>query len=159
MPLQEEIGLRKPLRHRGQETLLNIIVTSSILMGEAQRVLSGFGLTESQLNVLMMLLYQSEDGRLTQTQLSRMLVVKRSGITGLVDRMEKAGLVRRIPDPADRRVNLIEMTEQGRDLLDRAHGPYFRRIEEVASALTDEEHDNLNAILERVRRQVRGTGD
>ena len=154
MSLHEELGLKKPFKHMGQVTLLNIIATSSLLISEGQNILSGFGLTLSQLNVLMMLKYQSENGRLNQTELGNMLLLKRSGLTGLVDRMEKAGLVRRIPDPDDRRVNLVEMTDEGKQLLDAAEAPYFSRIEQITQVLSEEDHAAISLILEKIRTQL-----
>lgn len=154
MSLHEELGLKKPFKHMGQATLLNIIATSSLLMSEGQNILSGFGLTLSQLNVLMMLKYQSENGQLNQTELGSMLLLKRSGLTGLVDRMEKGGLVRRIPDPDDRRVNLVEMTDEGKQLLDKTEAPYFSRIEQITQVLSEEDHAAISLILEKIRNQL-----
>ncbi len=157
MSLYDELGLKKPLKHRGQETLLNIIATAARLMGEAQDLLRPYNITESQLNVLMMLKFQTDDGTLNQTELGNMLFVKRSGVTGLVDRMEKAGLVQRSSDRSDRRVNLVSMTEEGRKLLARVEGVYFTRIEEIASALNGQEQERLSRMLERIRDNLDNT--
>jgi DNA-binding MarR family transcriptional regulator len=158
MALQEEIGLYRPLRHQGQETLLNIIVTASLVFDEAHRLLSRYGLTESQLNVLMMLKFQSDDGRLNQTELGRMVLVKRSGLTGLIDRMETSGLVRRLSAPGDRRINLVEMTGKGRELLEKVQQPYFERIDEITCVLPENNQKNLCGLLATLREQLRGTG-
>jgi len=103
MGLFQEIGLRKPLKHAGQESLLDIIVTAARLIGDVQDLLRPYGITEPQLNVLMTLKFQSDDGTLNQTELGNMLFLKRSGLTGLIDRMEKAGMVARTSDRGDRR--------------------------------------------------------
>ena len=42
------------------------------------------------------------------------------GLTNLIDRMEKSGLVERVPNPTDRRSILVKITEHGRDVIDRA---------------------------------------
>ena len=155
MSLKDEIGLSKPVKHKGHKTLLNIVVTSTLLVKEAQQILRPVGLTDAQFNVLMMLKAQSENGTLNQTELGTMLLVNRSNVTGLIDRMEKAGLVKRIPDNDDRRVNLIEITAAGEKILEKAQKLYFKRIEGITSILSSNEDTHLCRILERIRKQVR----
>ncbi len=72
-----------------------------------------YGLTAPQSSVLRML---SKYGPLASTELSRMLYMTPSNITGIIDRMEKKGLVTRIRQPGDRRVVLLQLTEKGAGL-------------------------------------------
>jgi DNA-binding MarR family transcriptional regulator len=154
MGLQNEIGFNKPVKHKGHETLLNIYVTATLLIKETQRLLRPFGLTDAQFDVLMMLGTQSENGTLNQTELSSVLLVNRSNITGLIDRMEQAGWVRRLSDSDDRRVNLIGMTEKGKALLEEAKTVYIRRVDEITSILSLDEKNHLCEVLERIRNQL-----
>jgi len=151
MSLYEEIGLYKPFIHKGHETLLNIVVTSTLLVKEAHKILRPAGLTEAQFNILLMLKGQTENGRLNQTELGKMLLVNRSNVTGLIDRMEKNELVKRFPDNEDRRVNLIQITGKGEDALKNAQKLYYKRIEELTSVLSENEDCNLRIILEKIR--------
>jgi len=57
--------------------------------------------------------YVNENGPMTQTQLAAALVLGRAATGSLVDRLEDRGLVRRVPDPDDRRVWLVENTDLG----------------------------------------------
>lgn len=59
-------------------------------------------------------------GRLRLTELGRQLSITTGGVTRLIDRIEAAGLLRRVPDPADRRAAFAQITEDGRDALERA---------------------------------------
>ncbi|MEA2063376.1 MAG: MarR family transcriptional regulator [Gemmatimonadota bacterium] len=154
MSLRNELGYKKPFKHRVEETLLSIIHTGTLLSKEGDRLLRPFGLTDAQFNVLVLLKYHSVDGRINQTSLGKMLLVNRSNITGLVDRMEKAGLVRRISDPQDRRVNYVTMTDAGGRVLEKAHQAYLSRIEEVMSNLSAQDQETLSGILEKVRGQL-----
>jgi DNA-binding MarR family transcriptional regulator len=154
MGLQHEMGFNRPVKHKGHETLLNIFVTATLLIKETQRLLKPFGLTDAQFDVLMMLGTQSENGTLNQTELSAMLLVNRSNITGLIDRMEHAGWVRRLSDNEDRRVNLIGMTEEGKALLEKAKTVYITRVDEITSILSKEEQHRLCETLERIRKQL-----
>lgn len=154
MSLQRELGLNKPFRNHAHETLLNIVLTGTLLMKEARNVLQPYGLTEAQFNILMLLKHQCTNGRMNQTELGRMLLVNRSNVTGLIDRMEQAGLVRRIPDAVDRRVHQIEMTETGRETLESCEQVYYRRIEDVMSKLSPERRDRLVDELESLRKRL-----
>ena len=151
MSLYEEIGFYRPFIHKGHETLLNIVVTSTLLVKEAQQILRPTGLTDAQFNILLMLNGQTENGRLNQTELGKMLLVNRSNVTGLIDRMEKNGLVKRFPDLVDRRVNLIQITGKGDDVLKNAQKLYYKRIEELTSVLSEDEDNNLRKILDKIR--------
>jgi DNA-binding MarR family transcriptional regulator len=51
--------------------------------------------------------------RLSMRDLGDAVVISKSGLTGVVDRMAKAGLVERVPDPGDRRVTLVALTARG----------------------------------------------
>ena len=154
MGLQKELGLKNPILNQAHETVLGIVYTASLLNKQGSRLLRKFGLTEAQFNILMLLRHQSDNGRMNQTVLGDMLLVNRSNVTGLVDRLERDGLVRRVDDPEDRRVNLVEMTEAGREGLAIAKVDYFARVEKVLAGLSVEQRKMLVGLLESVRRQA-----
>ena len=151
MGLREELGFPRPVETASHEAALNIMVTASLLIKAGERLLAPYGVTEAQFNVLMLLRHQSEEGTLDQTALGRMLVVNRSNVTALVDRMERAALVLRSPDPSDRRVKRVSLTPRGMEVAEASEGTYFRRVEEVFGALGAGERKNLVRALERVR--------
>ena len=151
MGLREELGFTRPVESAAHEVALNILVTANLLAKEGERLVAPAGVTEAQFNVLMLLKHQSEGGSLDQTALGRMLVVNRSNVTGLVDRMEKVGLVVRSPDPSDRRVKRVSLTAKGRRVAEAAEGPYFDRVEEVLGTLGAEERVRLVRALEKLR--------
>ncbi|MBN1292715.1 MAG: MarR family transcriptional regulator [Candidatus Latescibacteria bacterium] len=151
MKFYEELGFLKPFKHKDHETLLNIVVTSTLLVKEAQQILRPLGLTDAQFNVLLILIGQSENGRLNQTELGKMLLVNRSNVTGLIDRMERDGFVERIPEPGDRRINLVQITEAGKTVLKKAQEIYYKRIEEIISALSPREGYQLCETLKKIR--------
>ena len=157
MSLQNELGFIKPFKHQGHETVLNIVLTGSLLAKEGNRILRPFKLTEAQFNVLMLLKYQSVDGRINQTNLGNMMLVNRANITGLVDRMEEAGLVRRTADSEDRRVNYIEITDAGYQVLEKARKAYYSCLEEILAGLSCSDYSNLSKLLETVRENLRNT--
>ncbi len=157
MSLKEELGLRHDFDSRGHEALLNVALTGTLLEKEGDRILRPLGLTDAQFNVLMLLKYQSNGSEMNQTTLGNMLLVNRSNVTGLVDRLEQLGWVRRTPEPSDRRVKLVSLTESGREILERAESEYNTRVHEVMSALTDDEHGLISSLLERLRKRLKET--
>lgn len=158
MGIQEELRLQNPILNQAHETVLGIVFTGSLLTKLGGRLLRRFDLTDAQFNILMLLRHQAEGGRITQTRLGEMLLVNRSNVTGLVDRLERDGLVRRIADPEDRRINLVELTVAGLERLEQAKQDYYDYIETVMAGLSEEQRKALAGLLENVRRQVRNNG-
>jgi DNA-binding MarR family transcriptional regulator len=155
MALKEELGFPNDIATRAHETLLNVFVTANLLVKEADRVLKPFGITEAQFDILMLLEHQAPDGSADQSTLGRMLVVNRSNVTGLIDRMERDGLVKRTADPGDRRVNRVRMTPEGMKVLHKAEQAYVLRTREVVSSLSAADQETLCRMLETVRASTR----
>jgi DNA-binding MarR family transcriptional regulator len=88
---------------------------------------------------------------LSQRELSERTEVDRTTIGGLVDRLEKAGLVSRRPNPADRRAYLVYLTEAGKGL-EKELTPLALRIRErVTGGLAPGEYEKLCELLEKLR--------
>ena len=73
-------------------------------------------------------------------------------MTNRLDRMEAAGLIRRLPDPNDRRGTLVEPTEAGHAAWDHAVGTQARREAMIAAVLTDKEREQLHTLLRQLMR-------
>jgi len=94
---------------------------------------------------LMLLNLTCLHGPCRLTTLAEKIEVKPSAVTVMVDRLEKRGLVRRVQDPDDRRAVRVEITEEGRDVLDKARelrnevlGGFMNRLDpEEARLLAD----------------------
>lgn len=89
------------------------IALGKAMYRQADRFLSGYGLTLSQFEMLTVL---SEEGAVPLNRLSERLCCACSNVTGLVDRLERDGLVKRERSQEDRRVILLDLTEKGRGL-------------------------------------------
>lgn len=85
-------------------------------------------------------------------ELGAMLRLAKSSLTGLVDRSERNGLVRREPDPGDQRAVRVALTPQGARLAEEFYVGTCRLIEELPSGLSAAEQDALVALLGRVVR-------
>jgi DNA-binding MarR family transcriptional regulator len=85
--------------------------------------------------------------RVSAGKLAAELRLSSGAMTNRLDRMEAAGLVRRLPDPNDRRGTLIEPTEAGHKAWDRTVGEAARREAEFSSVLSAAEKDKLHDLL------------
>lgn len=152
MRLKDQLGLRKGFEHEGHEMLLSIFYTGACLRKRFTGILRPHGLTDVQLNLLMLLRHQAdENGGLSQVALSRMMLVNRANISALIDRTEAAGLVRRHPVPGDKRFNTVKLTERGAAALDAVAEEYYRQIDEIAGVLSQRQREDLVESLEAIR--------
>lgn len=83
-------------------------------------------------------------------ELGASLHLSSGAMTNRLDRLEEAGLIRRLPDPSDRRGVLVEPTEAGHAAWERSTGVQAQREAVIASALTDEEKRTLDGYLRRL---------
>jgi DNA-binding MarR family transcriptional regulator len=88
--------------------------------------------------------------RVSAGKLATDLRLSSGAMTNRLDRMEAAGLVRRLPDPNDRRGTLIEPTELGHALWDKTVGAQARREAEFSSSLTQAEKERLHDLLRQL---------
>jgi len=129
----------------GNESIIKDIVESIRRLVRAeyldsQKMSKEFGLTGPQSLVLRLLI---KSGSLSSADLSRQMYVTPSNITGIIDRLEKKGLVERIRKQGDRRVVLITPTESGRELGKLLPDPIERRI---INQLADLEPEQLQVL-------------
>lgn len=117
-----------------------------------ETTLAEFGMDRRTHRVLGWLRYQGPPYRLSAGQLAEGMGLSSGAMTNRLDRLEKAGLVRRLPDPDDRRGVLVEPTDAGHAAWDRATDTQAQREALIASALSEAEKEQLHALLRRLMR-------
>lgn len=122
-----------------------VLAASAALLRESERLLRPHGLTAAQFNVLRILAGQPEG--ISQRALGDLLVVDRSSVTGLLDRMEKAGWVRRSDHPEDRRVYQVRLTPAGRARWEETEPRYVAAARQVAAGLSPRRRAECLAAL------------
>ena len=100
--------------------------------------------TTAQAGILFLL--KQKDGR-TMSELSQLLSIDNSTITGLVDRLEKTGLVRRNASPHDRRASHVFINPQGLEEVDKAKKVIRTVNQEIKNGFSAEEVESFNRIL------------
>ena len=111
---------------------------------------SALGLKPGWLDVLAALRRVGEPYRLTPTRLSVEALISTAGMTNRLDRLEQAGLVRRLPDPDDRRGVLVELTEDGRELVDAAVDAHRGLSKRLLGGLDAGEREELERLLRKL---------
>ncbi|GGR82423.1 MULTISPECIES: MarR family winged helix-turn-helix transcriptional regulator [Streptomyces] len=104
------------------------------------------GVTPAQSRLLRTLAHYPSPPRMADLA-ERLEVVPRA-VTTLVDGLEAGGKVRRVPDPANRRVTRIELTEEGRATLLELRGARRSAAEEILAPLTEKERQVLGVLLD-----------
>jgi len=137
-------------RSREQEATLGLLRTADAMKRSLAQVIEPHGITPQQYNVLRILRGAGADGLPTLTIGERM-IEQTPGVTRLVDRLERKGLVARNPCPKDRRRVFCKITATGLDLLNELDDPVNRWDAQAVSVLPPSELDSLINLLDRVR--------
>ncbi len=134
------------------EALLQLLQTSEALWNGSRVFFARWDLSTSQFNILNVL-YGSTEG-LTQIELSRLLIMHRSNVTGLVDRLEERGLLQRKENPDDRRVYRVVLTAKGRKLIDQILPDYYAAAEEIWGKVSAKKANELALELETLNENI-----
>ncbi len=138
--------------HPGYRALMELLRTADTVWNASRVFFERWDLSPSQFNVLN-LLHFNPDG-LSQTDLSRQLIMHRSILTWLVDRLEKRGLVARQEVAADRRAYSVVLTAAGTRLLRDILPRYYEEAAQVWDRLPVRRANELIADLQQVARNV-----
>jgi DNA-binding MarR family transcriptional regulator len=115
--------------------------------------LADFGLNDGEWKALGHLQLAGPPHRKPVGQLAKRADLSSGAMTNRLDRLEQAGLVRRVPDPDDRRGVLVELTDAGRTAWEQSVSAQAEKESLVAAALSAEEKEQLNALLRRLMRE------
>lgn len=110
-----------------------------------------YHVSASQLNCLLAL---HENGSLPPSQIAKHIMVKSSTVTGIIDRLEQKGLVKRTRTSPDRRVITIELTEAGVTLAGHAPPPIQQKILEGLRRLPEDEMEKIVHGLRMLTRML-----
>lgn len=115
--------------------------------------LSAHGLSLSAFNILMVLRHYGTRG-LPLHEIGELLLVSRANVTGVVDGLESNGWVRRVAEPADRRIRLAVITDEGLALLERVLPEHYRWVRQALTGLSEQERTTLTELLIKMRHSI-----
>jgi DNA-binding MarR family transcriptional regulator len=144
-------------RHPGADKLatecvVNLLRSESLVARELDRIFRPYGLTSPSYNVLVIL--AGAGSPLPPYVIGERLLVTRGTVTGLLDSLERRGLVRRTPHPEDRRMLLVELTEAARPLMRTVARKLLPAQAEMMAALSTREKETLVRLLGKVQNHL-----
>lgn len=113
----------------------------------ARSSVSGLGLGLSDFAVLEVLLHK---GAQTVNAIGKRVLLTSGSITTAIDRLESRKLVHRTPHPDDQRARLVDLTAQGRRMIDCAFEQHARDMEETMAVLSVKDRMELLRLLKKV---------
>ena len=133
-----------------------IVRLATLLEHAYGQALAPVGIDLGGYGVLVALRRAGAPYQLTPTELARHRLMTSGGMTALIDRLERRGLVSRSPNPNDRRGSLIRLTDEGRVVVDQAMQLHEQAEHRHIDALDDDERDQLTSLLRKLLLAVDG---
>lgn len=122
-----------------------------LIYRELQKRFADKGITTAQFEVLMELMKYRE---LPMCRIGDLLSVTGGNVTGLIDRLEKKGLVERTRSEKDRRIVMARITRKGDRVFRRVSGEFEEHIETTLSGLANGDLTDLNQMLEKLQGEL-----
>jgi len=132
---------------RAVRAYVKLMRASRAVIARVEPRLAEFCLTTTQLGVLEAVLHK---GPMTQRDLGRRVLTSAGNMTDVIDKLEARGLLRRVRAPEDRRSLRIELTGQGRTLIEGLFPDHARDIATAMAPLSHAELDVLDGLLRKL---------
>ena len=116
------------------------------LITNLQNAFSESGVEVTPIQVMLLFFLQKNDGS-SLTQISHGLMLENPTVTGLIDRLEKSGYVKRSDHPNDRRVYLVYLTEKGKKVANKALPIVKNLNEQIKEGYSKGEIENFKKVL------------
>ena len=148
-----DILQNRPFARRAEEATVGLLLTTDVVRRWGESLVAPYGVTLQQYNVLRILRGSRPDGLPTLEIAARMLE-RAPGITRLLDRLERKGLIRRQRCPEDRRQVLCFITEKGLAQVDALTGA-IRKVRQPMNRLSQKDLARFIRLLDAVRQAHR----
>jgi DNA-binding MarR family transcriptional regulator len=145
---------RPDLDPSAKEVTGRVVRLASLFQQAYSAAFEPLGLNEGDYGVLTPLRRAGAPFELTPTELARHRMMTSGGMTAALDRLERKGLIERVPNPADRRGSLVRLTVAGQDVVDAAMARHVLAEHELLSGLADQERAQLTSLLRKLLASV-----
>jgi DNA-binding MarR family transcriptional regulator len=138
------------------EAFLHLLRTGTEAFHGCETYFAAHDLSQGRFTVLMLLLDKGKNCAQPRTpaELADLAGVARATMTGLIDTLERDGLVKREPDPIDRRMMSVNLTPCGQEVLRGVLPEYFQRIAALLRPLSENERKTLVRLLTKILQQA-----
>jgi DNA-binding MarR family transcriptional regulator len=131
-------------------TFLHLLRTATDLSFALDAYLQQHALLQGRWWVLILLMRENSNTA-APSVLADKAGVSRATMTGLIDGLERDGLVERVPDPKDRRRLAIKLTAAGQAKLDEVMPDYYRRVRQLMQPLSESERKQFIELLDKIQ--------
>jgi DNA-binding MarR family transcriptional regulator len=135
------------------QTFLNLLRVASDVIENLDACLARHDLLQGRWWVLILLM-REQNLTASPSVLAEKAGVTRATMTGLLDSLERTGLIERIPHDEDRRMLNVRLTEKGQQRLDEVMPDYYSRVALVMKELSENDRDLLMEMLQKVGSRV-----
>lgn len=139
---------------RREELVSALLKSAAVARRPATKLVESYGLSLAQYNVLRILRGAGDEG-LPTLGIREQMVEEASGITRLINKLQRSGLVRRQRSTVDRRCVLCQITDRGRELLTALDDPIVEANEGAMKILSDADVDELQRLLDLIQSRRR----
>jgi DNA-binding MarR family transcriptional regulator len=142
------------------EVFLYLLRTGDEVFRVTDENLAAHHISQGRFSVLLLLLNKQAGCAQARTpaELADLCGVTRATMTGLIDTLERDGLVTREPDPVDRRMMLVNLTPRGHERLNEVLPGHFRRMAMLMAGLSEEERKTLVGLLLKILDRASAAG-
>jgi DNA-binding MarR family transcriptional regulator len=134
------------------ELVINVFYTAELLHARMDRILQRLQLSPGGFNLLQ--IAHGAGQPISPTELGEQLIVTTATVTGVLDTLQRRGLITRAPDPVDRRRILVDITPTGAALLERIADDLIEREKAWADGLTRADREGLTRTLGTLQRHL-----
>jgi DNA-binding MarR family transcriptional regulator len=149
----EEIHQTKPFATIEEELLVSLLRTTDVLHERFEQMIRPFNISMTQYNVLRILRGAEPAGR-TCGEIGERMIAREPDVTRLLERMEKASLIKRTRDSIDRRVVVTRISSHGLKLLDEME-PKLRELDGLLKPMGERKIETTLKLLDELREHVR----
>ncbi|MFC8731729.1 MarR family winged helix-turn-helix transcriptional regulator [Luteimicrobium sp. NPDC057192] len=130
--------------------LARLVRAAELVNARTDRLAGDYGVNRGDGDVMFALRRSGEPYRLSPTSLARALLMTTGTMTGRLDRLEKRGLIVRVPSAHDRRSLDVELTPEGKRLVDEAVTTHTAGQQDVVAALSAEDRGDLDRVTRKL---------
>ena len=149
----QEIHQTKPFGTIEEELLVSLLRTTDVLQERFEQMIRPFNISMTQYNVLRILRGAEPEGR-TCGEIGERMIAREPDVTRLLERMDKAGLIKRMRDREDRRVVVTRISSNGLKLLEEME-PKLRELDGLMQPMGERKIKTMLRLLDEVREHVR----
>lgn len=126
-------------------------IVSNYMEKDMNNCLSDYNITRSQMGILIYIqVAECKNIEANQVDIEKEFNLKNPTVTGLINRLEEKGYIKRVRSDKDKRYNKLELTESGREILNKGKRKAQENEEKLLKILTDDEIKELKRILTKI---------